>query len=174
MVDLQYPIGKFQAREDYSPEEIQSYIERIASLPSRLRSATANLNRQQLDTPYRDGGWTVRQVVHHVADSHMNAYIRLKWTLTEDSPLIKAYDEKAWAQTPETNESIELSLDLIEALHKKWCTLLKKVPQSELKKYFTHPQTQKQVTLQTQLAMYAWHSDHHLAHITNLKSRMGW
>lgn len=174
MLDRQYPIGKFQPHETYSDLEIKNNIGRIASLPLRLKEAVTRLSDSQLNTPYRDGGWTVRQVVHHMADSHMNAYIRLKWTLTEDSPLIKAYNEKAWAETPEVTGDIKEPLELLQALHNKWCTVLTKLSADDLKKYFTHPQTQKQVSLQTQLAMYAWHGDHHLAHITNLKAQMGW
>jgi hypothetical protein len=174
MLDLQYPIGKFQAKEVYSPSEITENIRRIESLPAKLQAALMGLSDNQLDTPYRDGGWTVRQVVHHVADSHLNAFIRLKWTLTEDSPIIKAYDEKAWAQTPEVTENPQLSVALLIALHNKWVTLLKSLPEKDLQKYFTHPQTQKQVQLVVQLAMYAWHGEHHLAHITSLKERMGW
>ena len=174
MVDLQYPIGKFQPQESYSNAEQDDAISRIASLPSRLRNAVANLSPTQLDTPYRDGGWTVRQVIHHVADSHMNAYIRVKWAITEDSPLIKAYDEKAWAGTPEASDSVELSLNLLEPLHKKWATLLKGLSGADRKKYFIHPETKKQVTIERQMALYAWHGDHHLAHITGLKTRMGW
>jgi len=174
MPDLQYPIGKFQAQETYSDIDISTNIARIASLPGHVKDAVAGLTDQQLNTPYRDGGWTVRQVIHHLADSHLNAYIRLKWTLTEDSPLIKAYQEKAWAETPEVSGDIKPSLDLLVALHNKWCSVLTKLTASDLRKYFTHPQTNKQVTLQTQLAMYAWHGEHHVAHITNLKTRMGW
>ena len=174
MFDLQYPIGKFQAKDAYSPSEIIDNITRIESLPVKLQEALVGLTENQLNTPYRDGGWTVRQVVHHIADSHLNAYIRLKWTLTEDSPIIKAYDEKAWAQTPEVLETPQLSLSLITALHAKWVVLLKHLSEQELQKYFTHPETQRQVKLVVQLAMYAWHGEHHVAHITSLKERMGW
>lgn len=174
MTDLQYPIGKFSPQASYSDADIKNNIARIEAIPNRIIDAVLNLSDQQLNTPYREGGWTLRQVIHHLADSHMNAYIRLKWTLTEESPLIKAYNEKAWAETPEVSGSIEEPLALLVTLHKKWCSLLVKLNASDLQKHFTHPQTQKQVPLQTQLALYAWHGEHHLAHITNLKERMGW
>jgi DinB superfamily len=174
MLDLQYPIGKFKAQEVYSAVEITENISRIANLPALLQTATHVLTDTQLDTPYRDGGWSVRQVIHHLADSHMNAYIRLKWTLTETSPLIKAYEEKEWAVTPETKENPEISLNLLISLHRKWALLLQKLSADEMQKHFVHPQTKKEVKLVTQLAMYAWHGEHHLAHITQLKERMGW
>jgi uncharacterized damage-inducible protein DinB len=119
MEDVRYPIGKFSAKENYSANELSQFISRIESLPSRLIEATQILSDAKLDTPYRDGGWTVRQVVHHIADSHSNAYIRLKWALTENNPVIKAYDQKSWAETPEIKAPIALSLSLIEALHAK-------------------------------------------------------
>jgi hypothetical protein len=174
MLELQYPIGKFQAKSEYTPAEILENIGRIESLPARLNKATTGLTDAQLNTPYREGGWTVKQVIHHLADSHMNAYIRTKWTLTEESPLIKAYEEKDWAQTPETTEAPAISISLLAALHTKWTILLERLTPADLQKHFVHPQTQKQVKLVTQIALYAWHSDHHLAHITRLKERMGW
>jgi hypothetical protein len=174
MLELQYPIGKFQAKSEYTSVEILDNIARIESLPTRLNSAVIGLTETQLDTPYREGGWTVRQVIHHLADSHMNAYIRTKWTLTEESPLIKAYEEKDWANTPETTEPPAISVSLLTSLHIKWTILLKQLSPAELQRHFVHPQTQKQVKLATQIALYAWHSDHHLAHITRLKERMGW
>ncbi len=172
--DLRYPIGKFSSQENYTSQDLIEFIQRIADLPAKLEAAISNLNEVQLDTPYRDGGWTVRQVIHHVADSHMNAYIRVKWALTEDTPLIKAYFEKGWAETPETKADPSLSLNLLNALHKKWMTLLKGLTPTELKKGFTHPETKKLVTLETLMGMYAWHGDHHLGHITSLKKRMNW
>lgn len=174
MLEFQYPIGKFQVQEHYTAADIQTNIARIAALPSQIKRAVAGWSDVQLNTPYRDGGWTVRQLIHHVADSHLNAYIRLKWTLTEESPTIKAYDEKAWAETPEVSGPVSEPLALLEALHAKWCSVLSKLSERDWPKHFTHPQTKKQVTLQTQLAMYAWHGEHHVAHITHLKQRMGW
>lgn len=172
--DLRYPIGKFSPQENYTTQNLTEFIQRIADLPQKLEAATRNLNTSQLDTPYREGGWTVRQVIHHVADSHMNAYIRVKWTLTEDSPLIKAYFEKAWAETPETKADPSLSLNLIKSLHEKWVMLLSGLGSQELKKAFTHPDTKKLITLETLMGLYAWHGDHHLGHIIALRKRMGW
>ncbi len=173
-MDLRYPIGKFQPQESYSADEIKTNIARIEALPGKLETAVKGLTDQQLDTPYRDGGWTVRQVVHHVPDSHVNAYIRTKWTLSEATPLIKAYDEKTWAETPETKLPPQISLTLLTSLHAKWVELLKRIPPQDLKKEFTHPETGKNVSLERMIATYAWHGEHHLAHITSLKERMGW
>jgi hypothetical protein len=174
MEDLRYPIGKFSAKENHTPEELKTFIQRIESLPSKLEAAVEGFSNQQLDTPYRDGGWSVRQVVHHVADSHMNAYIRVKWMLTEETPIIKAYNEKLWAETGETTSDPALSLLLIKALHTKWVTLLKSLSQNQLQKEFIHPDTKKNVALHNLIGMYAWHGDHHLAHIIELKRRQGW
>lgn len=171
---LRYPIGKFTPKDHYSTEDLQACIARIETLPARLEQAIRALDELQLDTPYREGGWTVRQVVHHVADSHMNAYIRFKWTLTENTPLIKAYNEKLWADTPETKSEPGLSIALIKALHAKWIVLLKTLQPTDLKKEFIHPETQKHVRLENVIGLYAWHGDHHLAHITELKKRSGW
>ena len=173
-VDLRYPIGKFQAKELYTEQEIQESIKRIESLPGNLEKVVSNLSDAQLDTPYREGGWTVRKVVHHVADSHTNAYIRVKWTLTESTPRIKAYDEKMWATTPETNASPELSLLLLSALHRKWVVLLRGIPFPDFGRQFQHPETNKFIRLDQLCTMYAWHGEHHLAHITSLIQRFNW
>jgi len=172
--DLRYPIGKYTPAEKPTAEELSDFIGRIASLPDRLRQATQGFSTAQLDTPYREGGWTVRQVIHHVADSHMNAYIRVKWALTEQSPVIKAYDEKRWAETPETTEDPALSLALLKSLHAKWVVTLNKLSSEELRRDFIHPATKKSVRIEHLIGMYAWHGDHHLAHITALKERMKW
>ncbi len=174
MNDLRYPIGRFEPREQYSQQDITEAIGKIQSLPTRLAKAIAGLTDAQLDTPYREGGWTVRQVVHHVADSHMNAYIRTKWTLTEDTPIIKAYLEKLWAQTAENSSPPAVSIDLLSALHQRWVSLLNTLTPSQLQMSFNHPQTGKQVPLDRMIAMYAWHGDHHLTHITNLKQSRNW
>jgi hypothetical protein len=174
MEDLRYPIGKFSAKENHTAEELKTFIQRIESLPSKLEAAIEGFSNQQLDTHYRVGGWSVRQVVHHVADSHMNAYIRVKWMLTEETPIIKAYNEKLWAETGETTSDPALSLLLIKALHTKWTTLLKSLSQNQLQKEFIHPDTKKNVALHNLIGMYAWHGDHHLAHIIELKKRQGW
>ncbi len=172
--DPRYPIGKFQAAESYSSNDREGFLSRIASLPDRLESAIYGLSAAQLDTPYREGGWTVRQVIHHVADSHLNAYIRTKWTLTEEAPTIKAYDEKAWSITPEMAADPALSIRLLKALHARWTVLLGELSDSDLQRFFIHPATKKSVRLDQLIAMYAWHGDHHLAHITELKKVKNW
>ena len=174
MVDARYPIGKFIAHEIYTKEELEKLINEIEALPQLLSIAIQGFTTTQLDTPYRDGGWTVRQVVHHLADSHMNAYVRMKWTLTEESPLIKAYDEKAWAETPETKLDPSMSLAFIESLHAKWAKLMRKLTPNDLKKVFIHPETKKSTPLDRMIAIYAWHGTHHLAHISTLKKNQGW
>jgi hypothetical protein len=174
MTDPRYPIGKFEQREHYSQEEINTAIEQIQSLPARLAQAIHGLADTQLDTPYREGGWTLRQVVHHVADSHMNAYIRTKWTLTEEAPTIKAYLEKLWAETADNTSSPAVSIELLKSLHQRWVSLLKTLTTSQLHRIFNHPQTGKEVPLDRMIAMYAWHGDHHLTHIINLKKSRNW
>jgi hypothetical protein len=171
---LRYPIGKFIAKDSYNAEEIRDAISKIESLPGRVSNAIINLLDSQLNTPYRDGGWTVRQVLHHIPDSHLNAYVRTKWTLTESSPVIKAYNEKLWAETPETTADPILSLNLLKALHAKWILLLSQLKDEDLQKHFVHPETGKSIKISTMINMYAWHGDHHLAHITSLKNRMKW
>jgi DinB superfamily len=171
---LSYPIGKFTAKESYSPEELQQFIARIAALPEKVANALKGLSETQLDTPYREGGWTLRQVAHHLPDSHLNAYIRLKWTLTEETPTIKAYNEKAWAQTPETSFGPEISVAMLRALHVKWVAILKNIAPQDLQRQFYHPDSKKFVRVDTLMGLYAWHGDHHLAHITSLRERMGW
>jgi|GEM_PF-55869 len=172
--DPRYPIGKFEAKENYTDEELEKFIEKIETLPLRLEEAVKNLSDEQQDTPYRDGGWTVRQVVHHVADSHSHAYIRTKWALTENSPLIKAYNEKDWAQTPDAKMPVENSIKLLYTLHKKWSGLLKELKAEELSKDFIHPESKQHIQIKRIIATYAWHGDHHLAHINSLKRRMAW
>ena len=164
-IDPRYPIGKFEPKESYTAEEITHHIQRIEVIPQNVDNTIRGLSPLQLDTPYREGGWTVRQVVHHIADSHMNAYIRFKWTLTEETPLIKAYYEKEWALTPETKADPSLSIALLKALHTKWIVLLKGLSPSDLKKAFIHPETKMQIKLERIIAMYAWHGEHHLGHI---------
>jgi len=172
--DLSYPIGKFEGKESYTPEELKVLISRIERLPAKLEAAVNDLSDEQLDTPYREGGWTVRQVVHHVSDSHMNAYIRTKWTLTENTPTIKAYNEKNWAETSDKKLPVTISINLLRTLHSKWTKILKALRPEELSKEFIHPDTQKHITISKLIATYAWHGDHHLAHINYLRKRMGW
>lgn len=162
---LRYPIGKFTPKETYSTQEINRFIDQIEAAPQKIAAEIKNLTVAQLDTPYRPEGWTVRQVLHHLPDSHMNAYIRLKWTLTEDTPTIKAYDEKAWADTPETKLDPGFSIELLKAIHMKWVVLLRKLKPEDFSKSFMHPETKKYVSLARQVATYAWHGEHHLGHI---------
>jgi hypothetical protein len=174
MKDPRYPIGKFEAKQSYSAADVEKNIDRIEALPFNMEEAVRGLTTVQLDTPYREGGWTVRQVIHHVPDSHMNAYIRTKWTLTEATPIIKAYDEKLWAETPDVKSGPELPLALLKALHAKWITLLRQLTPADLAKEFYHPDSKKHQRLDRVIAMYAWHGEHHVAHITELKSVKGW
>lgn len=162
---LRYPTGKFAPQDTYSREELDKYIQRIQSFPSRLETVIKNFSQKEFDTPYREGGWTARQVIHHLSDSHMNAYIRFKWTLTESTPVIKAYNEKLWAETPEVKLDPQLSLNVLKALHAKWSALLKSLTADDLKKEYIHPETQKSNRLDRVIAMYAWHGDHHLGHL---------
>ena len=162
---LRYPIGKFSPQEFYTDQEIRSNISRIETLPSKVESAIKPFNQKQFDTAYREGGWTARQVVHHIADSHLNAYIRFKWSLTENTPTIKTYDEKLWAQTPEVKLDPALSLQLLKALHAKWSAMLGLLGKDDLQKQFLHPETQKYVRLDRLIALYAWHGEHHLGHL---------
>lgn len=172
--DLRYPVGRFQPPVAITAAERRGFIEEIEQLPARLRAAVAGLAEAQLDTPYRDGGWTVRQVVHHVADSHMNSFIRFKLALTEDAPSIKPYDEGAWAMTADSlTVPAEVSLGLIEGLHARWAVLLRSLGEADLERAFVHPERGR-MQLDVNLALYAWHSRHHTAHITSLRERMGW
>ncbi|MGA3159837.1 MAG: YfiT family bacillithiol transferase [Terracidiphilus sp.] len=171
--DLRYPIGRFAPPASSLPSIRAAHMQTLRLLPERLRAAVAGLKDTQLDTPYREGGWTARQVVHHIADSHAQAYIRCKTALTEDWPTIKVYDEAAWAKLPDSRLPIEGSLKLIEALHGRWVALLESLSEDDFRKGFNHPERGR-VNLATALAMYEWHSRHHTAHITGLRARMGW
>jgi hypothetical protein len=168
---LRYPIGKFTAKDSYSTEELQHCIERIENLPREIEKVINSMTVKQLDTPYREGGWTARQVVHHMADSHMNAYIRLKWSITESTPTIKAYNEKAWAETPETKLDPVISIELLKALHVKWSALLRRLSPADFQKEFMHPETRKYNRLDRITAMYAWHGEHHFGHLKIVANR---
>ena len=196
MTDLRYPIGEFDRNYDTSPEARRQRIETIADLPRLLRAAVAGLKDEQLDTEYRPGGWTVRQTVHHVPDSHANAFIRFKLALTEDKPIIKPYDEAAWALLSDSRGPCEVSLVLLQALHSRWVDLWRNMTESDWKRGFVHPEMLKSdqekaandpawaqgfaadqfgvVTLEQALGTYAWHSRHHVAHVAQLRARMGW
>ena len=172
---LKYPIGRFERPGKIDRITLNNWIAQIETLPERLLRLTNPLSSEQLDTPYRPDGWTVRQVLHHIADSHTNSYIRFKWALTESKPTIKAYDEKAWADLFDTRTApIELSLSYLRALHAKWVYLLKGLSDSDLQKEFIHPSTQNLVPLDENIGLYAWHGEHHYMHIKNLIDRKGW
>lgn len=165
----QYPIGKFRAPENISPEDRARYIEIIASAPARLRAAVHGISAIQLDTPYREGGWTVRQVIHHVPESHMNAYIRFKLALTETDPVVKPYDEAAWARLNDIAVTpIETSLTLMEALHQRWAILMRGMSEADWKRRYIHPEYGRTQTLEHTLALYAWHCDHHIGHVKSV------
>ncbi len=173
-MDLRYPVGQFSFAGTFSPKERASLIDQIAATPERMRAAVAGLSNEQLDTPYRPGGWSVRQVVHHVPESHLNSYIRFKLAITEDQPTIKPYFEDRWAQLQDALVSpIEPSLDLLEALHQRWVWFLRSLKDEDFKRTFQHPE-QGLVSLNKNVALYAWHGRHHVAHITTLRERMGW
>ena len=173
-MDPRYPIGPFKFEGEPSEQQIKQFISDIEQTPARLRAALAGLTAKQLETPYRPGGWTVRQVAHHVPESHMNAYVRMKLALTEENPTIKPYDEARWAETPEVVRTpIEVSLTMLDALHERWVTLLKALSPADLARTFNHPESGPW-TLGKYVALYAWHGRHHVAHVTTLRERMGW
>jgi len=174
MTDLSFPIGKFHYTGTLSADDKQQLIEDIVRVPANLRAAVAGLSAQQLDTPYRPGGWTVRQVVHHVPDSHMNAYIRFKLGLTEDEPTIKPYEQQYWAELPDSKETpIEVSMAMLDSLHDRWVRVLRSITPEQRKRTFRHPELGV-VGLEKNLALYAWHGKHHVAHVTELRKRSGW
>jgi uncharacterized damage-inducible protein DinB len=174
MSDPRYPLGRFTPDAEPTPATRARHIEAIAGLPQRMRKALAGLNDNQLNTPYREGGWTVRQVVHHVPDSHLNAYIRFKWTLTEEKPTIKPYDEGAWAALKDSELTpVDVSLNLMEALHTRWAVLLRSLKAEDFRRTFIHPESGPH-DIDWLLSLYSWHGNHHLAHITGLRERMGW
>ena len=174
MSDPRYPIGKFSFDGPTTAEQRQAHIDHIEQTPARMRAAVAGLSDQQLDTPYREGGWTVRQVTHHVPDSHMNAYIRFKLALTEDEPTIKPYMEDRWAELPESRQApIDVSLALLDSVHRRWTMVLRNLSESDWKRTFRHPELGT-MSLEKTLALYAWHGCHHVAHVTSLREKMGW
>jgi hypothetical protein len=174
MSDPRYPIGRFTQVPSLTGDQRAICIEQVAAAPGHFRRAVTGLTPVQLDTPYRDGGWTVRQLVHHLPDSHMNAYIRFKLGLTEDAPAIKTYEEKDWAQTPEVSATpVEVSLALLDALHGRWVTLLRAMTPQQFARTIRHPEWGTP-SLDAMLALYAWHGRHHTAHVTALRERMEW
>jgi len=174
-MDLRYPVGKFQPPAGrLTPEQVARLIDDIEAAPAKMRAAVAGLDDARLDTPYRPGGWTVRQVVHHVPDSHMNAFIRIKLALTENEPTIKPYDEAAWATLADVPRTpVEVSLALLDALHVRWVALLRALGPGEMARTFRHPEMGV-VAIDWVIALYAWHGRHHVGHVTALREREGW
>jgi hypothetical protein len=173
--DMRYPVGRFKYDGDSSREAIDRSIAEIAALPALFRASVSGLNVDQLNTPYRDGGWTVREVAHHVPDSHMNAYVRCKLALTEESPTIKPYDEAAWSRLGDVRVvPIEVSLALLDTLHTRWVALLQSLTDADFERGYIHPDHQRMVPLREVVALYAWHGRHHTAHISSLRERNGW
>jgi len=174
MTDLRYPIGKFTYEGPPTQEQRRELLRDIEQAPGRLRAAVKGLSEQQLDTPYRPEGWTVRQVTHHIPDSHLNAYVRFKLALTEDEPTIKPYAEDRWARLADTQATpVEVSLALLDSLHDRWARLLRSLQPEDWRRTFRHPELGL-VTLERSLALYAWHGRHHVAHVTSLRERNGW
>ena len=172
---LKYPIGKFTAPENYSAAYLTERIAEIESFPERLKKEVFQLTPEQLETPYREDGWTIRQVIHHCADSHMNCFIRIKWALTENKPVIKFYHEDLWAELHDNlTMPIEPTLSFLEGLHFRLAYLMKSFSETDLKRSFIHPENNKEYQLKEIIGTYAWHGLHHLAHITELKKRKGW
>jgi hypothetical protein len=172
--DLRYPIGRFDPRATEQSDDFPQMIDAIAATPRNLRSAVDGLDQRQLDTPYRDGGWTVRQLVHHIPDSHINAYVRFKLAMTEDTPTIKTYDEGRWADLPDTAATpIDVSLQLLDVLHDRWVRLLRAMGPDDFRRRLHHPEW-GDVNLALVLRQYAWHGRHHVAHILRLRERQGW
>lgn len=172
--ELRFPIGEFTWSGEWNGERRAAWTKGIRELPDQLREAVAGLTEEQLDTPYRPEGWTIRQVVHHMADSHMNSYIRFKLAITEVEPVIKPYREELWAELPDSAASVDISLKLLEGLHQRWSKLLEGMNEEEFGRTFYHPESQQLVPLRRALATYDWHGRHHTAHITSLRKRMNW
>ena len=175
MTDLRFPVGKFVRSESLTPEQRKAAIRTIAEAPAKLKAALKGLSEKQLDTPYRPDGWTVKQVVHHLPDSHMNAFTRFKLGLTEDMPTIKPYDEAKWAELEDGRSSpVNDSVQLLESLHARWVYMLERMKPEQFARKINHPEWKTPMTLDTLLALYEWHSRHHVAHITELRKREGW
>lgn len=174
MEELKYPIGKPSIPSIISSEIINNWIQTLEEFPTKLEKLVENLSDEQLDTPYRNGGWTVRQVIHHCADSHHNSYTRFKWALTEDKPVIKAYFEDKWAELFDYQFPIVYSINHLKAIHAKWTYFLKGLPENDLNKIFIHPEGNEEVRLKENIGIYAWHCNHHYAHIEQLLIRKKW
>ena len=173
--ELKYPIGKFNPLQELNKQNRKKWMKTIRRFPKNLRAVIRNLNNSQLDTPYRPGGWTLRQVIHHLADSHLNSYIRFKWALTEETPLIKTYHQVKWAELPDAKSSpINPSIRTLRGIHKRWSILMNAMTEEDFRRELTHPEWKDNLSLNRMLSLYAWHCDHHLAHITSLMTRNGW
>jgi hypothetical protein len=171
--NLRYPIGKYDRNRAITEASLRTAVESIASLPAEIRASVVTLSDKQLDTPYRPGGWTLRQTIHHVADSHMNAFIRMKLALTENNPTIKPYEEARWAELPDATGDVETSLNLLDALHERWVLLLDNLAPEQWKRTFNHPESGI-TSLDIATHLYAWHGKHHLTQVQNLRNRMEW
>lgn len=173
--ELRYPIGKFSFNAGADAKQINQHISDIENLPEKMRNAVKGLSETQLCTAYRDGGWTIKQVVHHVADSHINAYVRIKLALTENHPTIKPYEESKWAELDDAqNMPVEISLSLLDSLHARWAHMMKRLSSEEFAKTVFHPESKRDMSVNFLIQLYAWHSRHHTAHITSLRERKGW
>lgn len=172
---LKFPIGKFEKPDIITPNLLEKWITDISSFPERLKKEVMHLTDQQLDTPYRPGGWTIRQVIHHCADSHMNSLTRFKLTLTEDQPVIKPYYEERWAELADSKKMpIAPSIKMLEGIHERWTILLKQLTETDYARTFIHPEHGKIFRIDENIGVYAWHGNHHLAHITEVKKRNQW
>ena len=173
-MDLKYPIGKFQLQNNLTEEQRRTMVDQIAETPAKLRAAVAGFSEAQFDTPYREGGWTVRQVVHHLADSHLNAFVRFKLALTEDRPAVKTYEQQLWAELADARTApVEPSLAMLEWLHQRWGIMLRQMSAADFARQFQHPE-HGVMKLERLLGTYAWHGRHHVAHLTSLRERMRW
>ncbi len=172
--ELKYPIGEFQMPKQVTESTYRQWIEDIETLPAKLKGTVEGMTDEQLNTPYRPEGWTVKQLVHHIADSHLNSFIRFKWTMTEDKPTIKAYYEDRWATLADYTAPVAVSLQLLEALHHRWMILIKSLKEQDLALSLIHPEGFREIQLLEMVGLYAWHSNHHLAHIQRLVMRMEW
>jgi DinB superfamily len=173
-MDPRYPIGRFTPPQQVTPAQRQEAIDAIAEAPAKLRGAVQGLTAAQLDTPYREGGWTVRQVAHHVPDSHLNAYVRLKLALTENEPTVKPYEEARWAELSDSKLPIDISLTLLDAVHHRWVHLWRSLQPADFARTLRHPEFPKPLTIDWVLFQYAWHGRHHVAHISELRRQKGW
>lgn len=175
LTKLRFPIGNFRFPKTFTFEQLEDYIQELANLPNQLRAATEKLSEEQLATPFREKAWTLRQVVHHLADSHINLYMRIRLTLTEDNPTIKPYEEQGWAALDDaSNAPIELSLNLLDSIHARMVILLKSLKEDDMERFMIHPEVPRPLPLFGVIALFVWHGKHHLAHITSLCERMNW